>query len=295
MNIHTSDPVEMVSGRDGARRVNRVHSHTDGRHPPRRTRRTRATARVDMPDLHVWLDQLRRERGWSREIAAARARISTAYLFKIEHGRSVPTIDTLAKIVRGYDLDPAQRRHTYDLWNPPLRLPADDELRQQIATPALNAHLAHLDAARIICAYTTPLSTVLAASDRLYDALSGLREAGNNVALWFFQPDARELVIDWDDEAPHVVAAFRAAIGPHRTSHHARALLRTLAANPQFAKLWTTQPTAVRYGRAPGKPVLLQQSGSPIPAAISLQISEFHSPHTILVAYGISNASTRCK
>ncbi|WP_167331907.1 helix-turn-helix domain-containing protein, partial [Nocardia cerradoensis] len=116
-----------------------------------------------MPDLHIWLDQVRQERGWSREIAAARARISTAYLFKIEHGRSVPTIDTLASIVRGYDLDPTQRRHTYDLWNPPQRLPADDELRRQIATPEVNAHLAYLDAADIICAYTTPLSTVLTA------------------------------------------------------------------------------------------------------------------------------------
>ncbi|MCC3316686.1 helix-turn-helix domain-containing protein [Nocardia africana] len=73
-----------------------------------------------MPNLHTWLDQLRQERGWSREIAAARARISTAYLFKIEHGLSVPTIDTLAKIVRGYE--PRSRSNgatTYDLCNPP--------------------------------------------------------------------------------------------------------------------------------------------------------------------------------
>lgn len=290
MTIHISDPVETASGRDGDRRVNRVRGHTDGRHPPRRTRRARIAARVQMPDLRLWLDQLRQERGWSREIAAARARISTAYLFKIEHGRSVPTIDTLARIVRGYDLDPAQRRHTYDLWNPPQRLPADDDLRHEIATPEVNAHLAYLDAARIICAYTTPLSTVLTASDRLYDAIPGLRQAGNNIALWFFQPAARELVVDWDDEAPHVVAALRAAIGPYRRSHHARALLHTLAANARFAELWTTHPTTVSYGRPPGKPVLLQHSGSPGPAAISLQISEFHSPHAILVAYAISNA-----
>ncbi|WP_232329570.1 helix-turn-helix domain-containing protein [Nocardia violaceofusca] len=248
-----------------------------------------------MPDLHLWLDQLRQERGWSREIAAARARISGAYLFKIEHGRSVPTIDTLARIVRGYDLDPAQRRHTYDLWNPPLQLAADDELRHQISTPEVNAHLAHLDAAHIICVYTTPLSTVLAASDRLYDALPGLRQAGNNLALWFFQPPARELVVDWDDEAPHVVAALRAAIGPYRGSLDARTLVRTLAANPRFAELWTTHPTAVSYGGPSGRPVLLRHTGSPTPAAISLQISEFHSPHAILVAYGISNASSGCK
>ena len=295
MNIHISDLVETVSGRDGDGRVNRVRGHTDGRHPPRRTRRARAAARVDMPNLHIWLDQLRQERGWSREIAAARARISAAYLFKIEHGQSVPTIDTLASIVAGYDLDPAQRRHTHDLWNPPQRLPADDELRRQIATPEIDAHLAHLDSARILCAYTTPLSTVLTASDRLYDALPGLRRAGNNLALWFFQPTARELVVDWDDEAPHVVAALRAAIGPYRTSHHARALLHTLAANPQFTELWTTRPTTVGYGRPPGKPILLRHNGSPSPAAISLQISEYHSLHAILVAYAISNTGARCK
>ncbi|WP_197521724.1 helix-turn-helix domain-containing protein [Nocardia sp. 852002-20019_SCH5090214] len=248
-----------------------------------------------MPNLHIWLDQIRQERGWSREIAAARARISTAYLFKIEHGRSLPTIDTLASIVQGYDLDTAQRRHTYDLWNPPRRLPADDDLRHQIATPEVNAHLAHLDSAHIICAYTTPLATVLTASDRLYDALPGLRHSGNNLALWFFQPSARELVVDWDDEAPHVVAALRAAIGPYRNSHHARALLRTLAADPQFAELWRAHPTAVSYGRPSGKPVLLQHTGSPDPAAISLQISEFRSPHAIVVAYGISNTSAGCK
>jgi len=248
-----------------------------------------------MPNLHIWLDQLRQERGWSREIAAARARISTAYLFKIEHGRSLPTIDTLASIVQGYDLDTAQRRHTYDLWNPPQRLPADDELRHQIATSEVNAHLAHLDAAHIICAYTTPLSTVLTASDRLYAALPGLRQAGNNIALWFFQPTARGLLVDWDDEAPHVVAALRAAIGPYRRSHHARALLHTLAANPHFAELWTRHPTTVSYGRPSGKPVLLRHTGSPNPAAISLQISEFHSPHAILVAYAISNASAECR
>ncbi|NKY87577.1 helix-turn-helix domain-containing protein [Nocardia veterana] len=247
-----------------------------------------------MPSLPPWLEQLRTERGWSRETAGARATISGAYVTKIEHGRSVPTIDTLAKIVRGYDLNPAQRRHTYDLWNPPQRLPADDELQHQVSTPQLTAHLAHLDAAHILCAYTTPLSTVLAASARLHDALPGLREAGNNLALWFFQPPARGLVVDWDDEAPHVVAALRAAIGPYRESHHARALLRTLATNPQFAELWTTHPTAVDYGRPSGKPVLLQRSGSSDPVAISLQISEFHSPHAVLVAYGISNASAEC-
>ena len=275
--------------------MNRARGHTDGRHPPRRTRRARTAARVEMPDLHLWLDQLRQERGWSREIAAARARISGAYLFKIEHGRSVPTIDTLARVVRGYGLDPAQRRHTYDLWNPPVRLPADDELRNQIATPEINAHLAHLDASCIICAYATPLSTVLTASDRLYDALPGLRQAGHNVALWFFQPPAREVVVDWDDEAPHVVAALRAAIGPYRNSHHARALLSTLAADSRFAELWTTHSTTVSYGRPSGKPILLRHNGSPSPSAISLQISEFHSPHPILVAYGISNANTGCK
>ncbi|WP_036510303.1 helix-turn-helix domain-containing protein [Nocardia aobensis] len=250
---------------------------------------------MEIESLPLWLDRLREERRWSRETAAARARISGAYLTKIEHGRSVPTIDTLAKIVRGYDLDPAQHRHTYDLWNPPQRLPTDDELRRQISTPHFTAHLNHLDAAHILCAYTTPLSTVLAASDRLYDALPGLRQAGNNVALWFFQPAARELVVDWDDEAPHAVAALRAAIGQYRNSHHARALLHTLAANPQFAELWTRHPTAVSYGRPSGKPVLLQHTGSPDPAAVSLQISKFHSPHAILVAYGISNAGAGCK
>ncbi|WP_281181946.1 MmyB family transcriptional regulator [Nocardia vaccinii] len=56
-------------------------------------------------------------------------------------------------------------------------------------------------------------------------------------------PAARELVVDRDDEAPHVVAAFRAAIGPYRNSHHARALLHTLAANPREHRI------AIRFDR----------------------------------------------
>lgn len=143
--------------------------------------------------------------------------------------------------------------------------------------------------------YTSPLSTVLAASQCLHCALPGLAEAADNIALWFFQPVARNLVIDWDHEATHVVAGIRGALARYRTSVDARALLRALASNPDFTRIWTAHPTSVTYGRRPGRPIRLRDNGSKVPITMTLQISEFRDPHSVIVAYGISQATVEGK
>ncbi|MEU6559247.1 helix-turn-helix domain-containing protein [Nocardia nova] len=291
--FHISDAVGSSTAGKDDRRVNRSRGHSGNTHPPRRTRRTRATQHIEMPNLAHWLDALRHARTWSREIAARNSGISTSYLTRLEREQLAPTIDTLAKIVHSYRLDLDQRRHTYDLWTPPRPLPTVEELRRLIVTPDRAESIAQLDSADVMSVYTTPLSTVLTASDRLYHGLTGLRDADDNLALWFFQPPARDLVVDWDREAIHVVAGIRAALAPYRSSVEARALFRTLASNPDFNHIWTTHSTAVAYGRRSATPIQLRTNRSHEPISMTIQITEFSDPHGI-AAYGLNHAPISC-
>lgn len=288
-NFHLSDAVGSATAGKEDGRVSRSRGHSDTTHPPRRTHRARATQQLELPNLPHWLYALRRERVWSRELAARNIDISASYVAKLERAKLVPTTDTLAKIVEGYRLGPAQRRHTYDLWSPPRSLPTVEDLRRLTATPDRTGHIADLDSDNVVSVYTTPLSTVLIASDYLHHVLPGLGDAGDNLAIWFFQPAARELVLDWEREALHVVASIRAALAPYRASVEARALLRTLAPNPDFNRIWTANPAAVAYGRRSGTPIQLRTKRSREPITAIIQITEISDPHNILVAYGLNH------
>jgi transcriptional regulator with XRE-family HTH domain len=50
------------------------------------------------------LKSLRRERGWSLDVASQKTRVSKAMLGQIERGESSPTIATLWKIASGFDV-----------------------------------------------------------------------------------------------------------------------------------------------------------------------------------------------
>lgn len=54
------------------------------------------------------LKQLRKQRGWSLDRAAAASGVSKAMLGQVERGESSPTLNTLWKIARGYELSFSQ-------------------------------------------------------------------------------------------------------------------------------------------------------------------------------------------
>ena len=64
-----------------------------------------ATAPRTPVDLGVRIRELRTERGWSLDEAAAQTGLSRSSLYKIEKGKMSPTFDALKKLSGGFDLD----------------------------------------------------------------------------------------------------------------------------------------------------------------------------------------------
>ncbi|MCX4098349.1 helix-turn-helix domain-containing protein [Nocardia sp. alder85J] len=256
-------------------------------HPPAPGR---ACEPARMPDLYEWLYCARRRRGMSREAAARRADISYSYLTRIEREHLRPTRDVLDSLTFTYHLDPWQQRHTRELWEPSMPLPAAGELRHHLSDPAVLAYMDHLSARDILAAHIDPLSTVLHGNHAFHRHVPGLTEhADTNLALWLFTPTARQVIDHWDHEARHGVTLLRGALGRYRDTPQARSLLRKLRQHNNFNELWAETRLHVTYGRTTATPIRLHDSTELVP--LSLQVTEYADRNDILIAYGITDTS----
>ena len=50
------------------------------------------------------LRQLREERGWSQEQLAQQAGLNRSYLGEVERGNAIPTLTTVSKLARAFDM-----------------------------------------------------------------------------------------------------------------------------------------------------------------------------------------------
>ncbi|PPJ27805.1 hypothetical protein C5E45_16480 [Nocardia nova] len=244
-----------------------------------------------MPDFYDWLQRARLHLGLSREDAAKRASISTSYVNRIERDHAHPAREVVERLARAYQLNPWQKRHTFDLWEPSATLPPTADLRCHVDSPAVQAHLDHLDTRYIASAYLTPLSTVLQNNRTFGQAVPGLDDCDHNLALWFFTPTARRVIDHWDHEAHGWVAVIRAMLGRYRDTPQAQQLLRKLRASNDFQRVWESNHLQVSYGRRAATPIRLHIPCASTPVAIGLQVTEFGDRTDLLAVYGMAEAA----
>lgn len=262
---------------------------------PRRNQRGKPTrpvgnTAIEMPQLGLWLQQVRVDRGLSQRELAGRANISEGYIPKIEAGLR-PGREVLDQLIATLSLSPLQARHTRELWGPPLPLPSIDELRERAATAARIEHLERLDESGVMCIYTDPLWNVLAANQSFYRALPGLEETRDNIPLWVFRRrknyrPSTEVAPHWDHEAAFHVASLRGPFGLYRDSPRARDLFNQLRQDASFAQLWK-ETVAVSYARNGDDYVHLRDPSSGELYSITVDIHEVADVREIRVIQAI--------
>lgn len=244
-------------------------------------------ADLALPALGPFLRQVRESlrhpgssKHLSREKAATRIGLSAAYLQQVENGTRVPTPQALQLLASGYSLSAAQIRHIRELREPPVPLIGLDTQRARIThTPALLERLDDLDRADMLAGYFSPLWHVLAVNNTLERALPGLRETGN-LALWYFTSTAQEVLVDWDQEATHMVAWLKAILGQHRSTPDAQDLLARLQADEQFCTRWSDS-TDIAYRRDVQRPLILRTTQAQH-VAVNVETSTVTDTHSYI-------------
>ncbi|WP_157186803.1 MmyB family transcriptional regulator [Nocardia jiangxiensis] len=217
--------------------------------PPRRRkphRIKRSKPVLSIPELPLFLGQLRDERELTRRVASETTTISEPYLIQLENGKRHSKPETLDLIVAGYGLTTAQARHAHELLAAPLPLRDIASYRRYLEeTPALTDHLTDLGEQHVPAMYLDPLSNVLAVNKPMTLALPGLEDVGN-LAIYWFRPIAQQLFPDWPTQADYIVGRLKAGMGRYRTALQARRLLRSLGKSPEFATRWLSS-TRIAY------------------------------------------------
>jgi transcriptional regulator with XRE-family HTH domain len=206
-----------------------------------RARRTR----IRPTDVGLPPGSRRRTPGLRREEVAQLAGIGVTWYTWLEQGRpiraSVQVLDAIARTLR---LDQAEIEHLYRLADVPV---APTEAPVAAVPPALHEILESLDPlpAMLLNARYDKLASNQAQQDLFYQwhAVPCLHR---NI-LWccFTEPDVRRRLVNFDEEAPLMVATLRASFGQHLNEPAwTRFIQRLSAASPEFAKLWTRHEVA---------------------------------------------------
>jgi transcriptional regulator with XRE-family HTH domain len=198
-----------------------------------RSRRERLTC----ADVGLHVTGRRRTPGLRREELAMLTGISTTWLTYLEQGRNVrassQVLDALTRTLR---LTAAERTHVFDLAaeaSPPSVVPV---LAQTVSaiTQALDPNPAYVTAGDFEVLAWNP------AAERLFPGLVvGWDGDRPNVARWLFcDPDAREVLPEWESVAQDVLARLRAAAGRHPDDPRYIELVQELQAASVEAQSW---------------------------------------------------------
>ncbi|MGC5011588.1 helix-turn-helix transcriptional regulator [Streptosporangium sp. DT93] len=196
--------------------------------------------RLQPADVGLPAGARRRTRGLRREEVAQLAAISPTYYTYLEQGRQVrPSRQVLDALASALRLDAAERSHVHELVHgaPPTGTPAVAES----ASPALVSLVDRLEPAP---AYVTGRRWDVLASNRAARLLwtdwpSRPPEARNMLWWMFTDPAAREVMVDWADEAAALLGRFRAAVARHPGDAGLGELLDRLhAASPEVRRWW---------------------------------------------------------
>lgn len=181
----------------------------------------------------------RRTPGLRREEVATRAGVSVTWYTWLEQGRGGPPSDeVLERLARALELDAAGREVLFLLaqQRPPPRRPA--------APPAVAPALQRvLDAMPHSPAYVkTPAWDIVAwnaAAAMVLGNYAALPSSERNVLRRvFLDPSVRTSLVDWEENARFVLAAFRVDLVRAGGSPEVAAIVAELQASADFRRLW---------------------------------------------------------
>ncbi|MGY9047713.1 hypothetical protein P775_26900 [Puniceibacterium antarcticum] len=191
----------------------------------------------------------RRTPGLRREEVALRANVSSTWYTWLEQGRGgAPSADVLDRISRALVLTPGEREHLFLIAQdrPPkakYTVPeAISEQLQRVLDSFVSSPAVIRSAIWDVVAWNRAATLIL--SD--YSAMEpGER---NILRIFFTDPHIRNGMLDWEQEARFMVAAFRADVARAGASQATKELVAQLSeASPEFGAMWQDNEVA-SYG-----------------------------------------------
>jgi transcriptional regulator with XRE-family HTH domain len=191
----------------------------------------------------------RRTPGLRREEVAMLAGVSVSWYTWLEQGRpinvSLDVLDALARVLR---LDDAERTHLLALAGYPGSTPRSTV--HPTEEPAPDSTVRLLDVVEPCPAYVlSPRWDYLVwnrAHHRLFPDIDTLPPEERNL-VWtvFANPYARQVIVDWDDEARRVLSQYRADTVGYADDPAVKQLVARLQdASPEFAAWWPRHDVA---------------------------------------------------
>jgi transcriptional regulator with XRE-family HTH domain len=179
----------------------------------------------------------RRTPGLRREELALLAGISATWLTYLEQGRDVrPSGQVLDALARALRLSTAEQEHLHRLAGGGATSEEDvpEEVAPEVAgVPALLGDNP---------AYVTGICYDVLAQNAAAAELFRTSRPGGNIVRWVFtEPAAREVLVDWEQEARNVLARLRAIAGRYPDHPRVTRLVAELTETSPEAREWWPQ------------------------------------------------------
>ncbi|MFF0631517.1 helix-turn-helix domain-containing protein [Nocardia sp. NPDC004151] len=183
----------------------------------------------------------RRQAAWlTRTDLAKKANLSVSLIEKIELGTRQPTLHALQILFDTLDVAPMYRRHILDLSLPGLLGPRPPTTTQEPKADDLAA-LSGIETPA--CFYTLPTLTIVAANSAHQQLFPGL-VPGMSFPEWLFlHPAARDVIVDWRQEARRCLHGIRQLSPNAATDARVSAMVTTCGQAPEWDELWHTTST----------------------------------------------------
>lgn len=197
-------------------------------------------ARLKPGDVGLPAGTRRRTPGLRREEVALLANVSSTYYTFLEQGRDVrPSRQVLDALAGALRLEPAERNHIHRLAHGGP--PADDGPEPEALAPGVGAVVDRLDPhpTYVLGARRDVLAANRSARALFADWRALPREERNMLWWMFTDPRAREVYVDWEEEASAMLARFRAAASGHVEDPGFASLVDRLhRASPEVREWW---------------------------------------------------------
>jgi hypothetical protein len=201
---------------------------------------------IERPSLGEYLRYLRRASPaagtgrLSREWVAANARISISYLIRMEQGSAEnPSAECLSRLADTFELSPIQVQHLHDLAKHGPAAPGGGKTCPSVITDVMREHIDNLSPH--LCGFVNERWDVLYANSKYSRIYRSIADIGNVLKWFFYIPESREIMVEWEPEARLTVAWFRALMVRSRDSSEFDELLDDLAADADFREMWNTR------------------------------------------------------
>lgn len=197
--------------------------------------------RLSPKDVGIVPLQHRRTPGLRRAEVAERAGVSVTWYTWLEQARRIRVSrQVLTSLSRALLLDPGEEAHLFELAGEVPPKPATDDSPTEVTSAACLKLLERL----------SPFPAVLI--NRRWDVLAAneayhflipfypnLPQGRRNLLSMIFEPEAKQLFVDWDSEASGVLASFRARAGRGVVeADFAELIEQLLQTSSDFTALW---------------------------------------------------------